>query len=527
MSVLQINSSPKIWLVAIIGIAILMLHSHTYSGAYISMDSLYYFHGAYNWAAGHGVSITDFNSVDIANKALTVWPPLYSGILASSCWLSECVNLNFDETSLKINLIMLVITIYLFFSILKKILPVNIALITCFLFVILPSTQILYTYAWSEVIFLALILLSFQNLTGFLNSRKTSHLIASIVFIAIATYTRYVGVAFALAHVFCLFCQPKYAIIRNLKSALGAGTLYVLLILPLLLYNWSITGSLSGGNRGIPDMRLGSDTVLLFDLYSREWFSGFWLLALLSIFALLTIVVMLIRSKSNLTLASIFERQGTLAIIWFGFYLVFLVISRSFQVVDLDARMLSISWPFLMLFLVSLLWAAYQKLNRPMVISVAAFFVMMLAFSGMRVHSEIVDNKLSMRGVGNINGISYPNLLNSGFDVYRHIADKYQANEREFVITDLNRPILLKYFFSRANVQSIAPYLSLSATDRNNLFATRSGILVLTSRQVLQQIVQASPFQISYKAYRVSKNAAPVIVIELPLKSKESFTKVE
>ncbi len=494
-------------------LACILTLSHTQFGLLISMDSLQYFKSASNFYQGHGLSL----QVEGVYQAITLWPPLYPFILSQICELNTCRTAELEQYSIWLNLFMLLVSLTIIYLIIRKLSNKWLALIGTLVYLILPGTQIIFMYAWSEVIFIPLILCSFLLLNSFISQpEQKKFLFLAIFFVIIATYVRYISIAYCIALLLSILFFSEGGLLKRFKLTITSGLLYSFGIFPLLLRNFFLTGHFSGGERGTPDFRLFDDIISLFSLFNSELFSSYLIISLtFFLLLLLTIIILIKQSKQSIITSQTFKLTVTLPLLWFLVYLLFLLFSRNIQIIDLDARMLAVNWPFLIFFLTGFYTISQRKNIIQLSLVYNLLFITTIVYTGIQAHKTILSNLEKTREAGNINGIYYPSINSKAIDFIRELAKKLKLNQDDSLLTDFSRPIILDYIFDAPIIKSIG-IISNKKFDYHHL-QNQHGLLLLFNYNNYKQLVSDYNGKVQFYTFRNNKNQLQYLAIKLPL----------
>lgn len=271
------------WAYLLLGItAAVLVASHTPVGAALSMDSLFYLSTASNVLDGKGIVQDTFALSGPAVRATTIWPPLYPMVLAGLMWLVRLASSSDVFGIAVFNFFALVASLFLMLRITARVTSITAAVVVAVALALSPSLQIVYAYAWSEVLFIPLCLAAYLGLQHYLDgsgSRYRFGLYAMIVLLGLATYTRYVGIAFFSAAALTLLLYGRGGPIERLRTVALASLAYLAILAPLFIRNLAVSGALSGGERGVPDTELLSDVGILgwylhLELLNLPWLSS-------------------------------------------------------------------------------------------------------------------------------------------------------------------------------------------------------------------------------------------------------------
>ena len=211
----------------------------TRSGMGISWDSTDYMAVGRNMASGIG-------TLDVVGLPMTVRPPGISSLICLGDWLGLMPSASF----VLINTVSAGVSTFFAMLILKKAnIRTPIAISTLAIIAFSPSLLNMYSMAWSEPVFIALVMVA---LWIALSPRSLSvHLILGVLF-AFMFFVRYVGpfYSFPIAVVAIFFQSRKSGLV---KSTFLIGAIYFVSLLPQYLWlqrNETIDGTLTGARQG-------------------------------------------------------------------------------------------------------------------------------------------------------------------------------------------------------------------------------------------------------------------------------------
>ena len=211
----------------------------TRSGMGISWDSTDYMAVGRNMASGIG-------TLDVVGLPMTVRPPGISSLICLGDWLGLLPSTSF----VLINAVSAGVSTFFAMLILEKAnirTPITISALAIIAFS--PSLLNMYSMAWSEPVFIALVMVA---LWIALSPRSLSvHLILGVLF-AFMFFVRYVGpfYSFPIAVVAIFFQSRKSGLV---KSTFLIGAIYFVSLLPQYLWlqrNETIDGTLTGARQG-------------------------------------------------------------------------------------------------------------------------------------------------------------------------------------------------------------------------------------------------------------------------------------
>ena len=255
------------WLMAAIGLAslgVLLILFHTRNGPGVTGDSVHYVMGAENLLAGRGYARTAGGGEAVP---ITGFPPGYSGVMAGvGLFVVDLFQGGRILNSILFGATVFVVGLLIF----RYTRSVVASLIGSAL--ILLSEDLIHVYSWvmSEGLFIVLMLLAVLTLVPFLEKGGLGKLVLAAAILAIATLTRFVGLALvgAAALAAVLFRRDKMD--RRIRDAVILG---VVGILPLLLWLGGMPSE--GGNfanRALAFHPMSGDLVVTLLGTANAWF---------------------------------------------------------------------------------------------------------------------------------------------------------------------------------------------------------------------------------------------------------------
>jgi hypothetical protein len=197
-------------------------------------------------------------------REVKLWPPLYPLTLAASAFkLPDVVTVS------RLSAALLALTAVLAYLLLAPVMKWYFALSASMLLCLTVPLITVYTYAWSETLFIPLLLLAVWASTRYLDAeaadagRKYRFLGVLVLSLVALAYTRYIGIALSLLlPATFLLCGKKRSALPAFVVAAGA---YAAAVGYLLVSNYRVTGSITGGVRSPSDITLREN---LFDMLS-------------------------------------------------------------------------------------------------------------------------------------------------------------------------------------------------------------------------------------------------------------------
>ncbi len=219
---------------ALLGVAVILVFTRFGPGA--SGDSVYYIMGGQNIADGNGFSRTSGGG---EIKPITGFPPFFSLVMSSFAF----IGINMFAGGRGLNTLLFAANIFLTgFIIYRYCRSMWPALIGGAL--VLSSNTIIESHGWimSEPLYVFLMLLAIYTVVRYLEGHNRSFWVLSIIFISLASLTRFVGVALTAAGVFAILVLDKRKFTRRLVDSIFFG---ILSLIPLVL--WMMRNSFIAG----------------------------------------------------------------------------------------------------------------------------------------------------------------------------------------------------------------------------------------------------------------------------------------
>jgi len=450
-------------------------------GSALSNDSLIYLLMARSIAEHGEVARPSFELEGPSSVPVTTWPPLYPALLSTLFLLDDRPGIERESAIARLNALLLFLTLVTMTAVLHRSTALHpLASGACSLLICaLPPLHIVYTYAWSETLFIPLLT---GGLYFALRSRESDDTrgadLMGAAFMALclaaATWTRYVGVVFFAGLALAVIAANGKDWKRGLKLGAVMGLVYVTLTLPLVIRNLAYSGILSGADRGESNASLTNDALLLVENLE---------MAFLSLPPITSAVVV---TLGLATLAYYFKgglrsTSRWLTITTLGcstIYLASLLVFRQMQSIDLDARMISVTLPLLVVAAVCIVHGTRRTRVplTPRLALVAVVFALLV--NGARTYGLIVHYWERSGYPGYIGGMFYNNVTSAAFTPLRRLAEHY-ALDGEVLVSDLRRPRILAYFFPRAEILRLRA--DTEPARLKELLCTRDGLLLLTS----------------------------------------------
>jgi hypothetical protein len=222
---------------ALIGFTLVLVFSK-HSGIGVSPDSVTYLSSARHLLAGHG-----FRSFD--NLPTSDFPFAYPFFLASISFITRLDPLQFGHI---VNGLLFALLLYLSGVIMNGFIRSSgwykRILLACIL--VNPALQEVYSFLWSETIFLNLILLFVIIISNYLRKPTRKSLFISIAICAVACETRYAGLFLVLTGICLIFFNPAMPWRKRITDCILFGGLSVSLLLINIVRNYLMIGLAMG-----------------------------------------------------------------------------------------------------------------------------------------------------------------------------------------------------------------------------------------------------------------------------------------
>lgn len=363
-------------------------------GSSTTPDSLSYLDMAANFKNGKGALETDFSlkyQGHHAYKEQRAWPLLYSVLLSTAVkdYADALAVANVSKILLFISLIMV-------YGVISSHTKWHVALISsCLLSISIPIMTV-YSYAWSETLFVSLLAIATWTSIKYLELDR-EYIFKKILFMTILlstlimlAYTRYIGIVFAflLPTVYLMSTKNKY----DLGLVLVSGLIYTLSVGYLLTDNYLVTGSLSGVPRSPSDRNAAENIKDMFYAVKVMFpFSVFSVLLSLVVSFVITYINKKPHCNTGNSTNTNLTRSAVILISIGTLYLFSLVLLRTFSNFDrIDVRLLTPAFTsFFMLIIISpLLWDTNGK-TRTALIFLSVFLIMSFSIQG---YGKLIDS---------------------------------------------------------------------------------------------------------------------------------------
>jgi hypothetical protein len=311
-------------------------------GAAVSPDSILYLDIATHIHNGLGVASTDYALAHAgANLAVpnTIWPPLYPAMLALGTQPGVASAAIWSA-------LLLAATLFFTQRILCRFLSWPMATLAALPLAIAVPMLTIHTYAWSEQLFIAILVALLFAAQHYLASADRRSIALVALLLVLAFYTRYIGLLFfpLLPLLYLLSGRPRRMLPTFVVACIACG----LAVAALLLYNLQVSGSLTGTARRVAHTtlfeqlrNLVSALVPLFHSPGRT---------LLTAGAVLGSTIMLVYLLYDRRAPASVERDSVarLALGMAAYYVACVVALRSVVAFDeIDVRLIGVVVPYL------------------------------------------------------------------------------------------------------------------------------------------------------------------------------------
>ena len=223
-------------------------------GAATTPDSLNYIEAANHIRAGRGVALSTYSLTRAdETEPFTTWPPLYPMALAVSA-LSAPID---ALAAARLALVTLAASCVVLFLLLHPLVGYGPALLASVVLLVAPSTLIVFTYAWSESLFIPLALaalgccLRCVSRDRPVGDRQYAVLILLLALLSAALfYCRYLGLTLGVWLALAWVMTPNRR--ARVWPFVAASALWVVAVVALLARNYLLSGDITGSCRAPP-----------------------------------------------------------------------------------------------------------------------------------------------------------------------------------------------------------------------------------------------------------------------------------
>ena len=519
----------------IIGLSLYVLKTIILYGTAVTPDSIQYLDVSQNISDGYGIVRNTYSLGPEKFKPLTTWPPLYPIILSvfDSSYTSGSVE------AARLSFIILPITIILMYLLLKQTTSKFIALLFSVIFLFSHPILTVYSYAWSETIFINLILMALLasvlciKFSSAANSPKHKFcIIVLTVSIIFLPYCRYIGI------IFFIIIPITFFLSKNRKPIIGyyiiSCILYIVSIGILLARNYFYSGFWGGFKRKISSKGLNENIGDLLDAIQVQFLFSYemlWL-SILAVFASIAIKYF-VRFKSSINQERYLEERKNIILITaccLVSYLLALLILRSISTFDaIDTRLISPAWPFVIIILAiifSIGWDSRVHIVGVLLLLGSSILIFPIINQHYEIYNEVVTNlNNNQRHHQQILGFKMNNKKPYN-DIFRGqnwttfknmIYDLKQINEIDLLITE--KP---KHFQFLSGIRS-RKFPSDNITDDTIKLINESadkGLILIMRQQSIQNLNSYYKFNIKKLNFNQNffiKYGAFLVPLPLPI----------
>jgi hypothetical protein len=374
-------------LIAALGAGWLLMWFASAGQVAYTIDTLYYRDAALNFMADHPIQTTNVDTPSPEFTPLLVWPPGYPALWAL---VAKLGSLDIDSVPSLLNPILLGITTLAVFWIAWMVSRrLCVAFLIAAVNACVPTSLLIYGHAWSETLFVPLLLLAYAAFWKYrTQDEKFLWLALAAASIGFANLVRYAGMPFIPLLGISVMATSSAAFSRRFMHAAGAIMLSVAFVFPLWLRNWMISGNISGGTRGgMPkSFRWLNDLSTLSDLLEHILFSfDYGLRATLEIPLSMAMVATLVWAIRRGSFSRIRAPEIWLPFFWAASYLLYMILARTIQIlVPMDLRILAVAFPFFVL-------AAIPLVDKALFRPLLPTSLLAIAVLGLLIHSGLSE----------------------------------------------------------------------------------------------------------------------------------------
>lgn len=335
---------------------ILILYSTSLYGVALSPDSTNYICCARHILSGNGYTLINGNP-------MVVWPPLFSTLLAGFGFLGvEPLDAARLLNAFVFGLIIYTSGQFFLRNIESRMLSL-LATLAVILSIPLFTVSIM---AWTEPLFILLVLLFVIYLAKFLNEQRLYQLLLISAIASLSCLQRYIGVTLILTGFgLIIFCLRHRKFSERVKNAVVFSTLSAILPAAWILRNYLLTSTLTGG-RYPSSFGLSENVKFAFETISG-WVLPeshlIWPIGAVILFGSTIATIVVLRSETNISDRSRYSVIS--AAVFIFIYTIFLLLSATFTAFDrINDRLLSPLYVFLLFIIVFVLDRVLQNLSK-------------------------------------------------------------------------------------------------------------------------------------------------------------------
>ncbi|MHA1369116.1 MAG: hypothetical protein ACTSRA_05285 [Promethearchaeota archaeon] len=325
-------------------------------GSATTPDSIHYLDTADHIKRGHGAVTTNENiDSEEAYYPERTWPPFYP--LLISVFSSHTPGV---KDTARLSAILLSITCFLVFFILRKSVSFPLALISGIAFPMTVPVITVFTYAWSETLFMALLAFCTWASIQFVNHSDSGAKI-KFIFLGLVTlsllslfFTRYAGICLFPLIGF-LFVIDKHR--KKMWSFFGFWIFFYCAILILFLWNnYNLTGSITGSDRPPSETSFWENLLNMGDGAAVSISAASRLEITTALFSVAFLITVLIFKREKERSFAQKDRKSLLGAIWFTaslYYISILIMRTSVYFDPLGMRFFAPGFPLVWILIIS------------------------------------------------------------------------------------------------------------------------------------------------------------------------------
>jgi hypothetical protein len=471
--------------------SLLLAHFLTPYGSATTPDSLNYLDIARNYKSGRGMLATDRsleNHDGMLYREVRLWPPLYPLTLAASAFkLPDVVSAS------RLSAVLLALSTVFAYLLLAPVMKWSFALSASMLVCLTVPLVTVYTYAWSETLFIPLLLLATWASARYLEAeadatgRKYRFLGVLLISLVALAYTRYIGIALALLLPgTLLLCEKRR---RALPAFLIAAGAYAAAVGYLLSSNNRVTGSITGDVRSPLDITFRDN---LSDMLSvlKANIPTSPLVLLLVLLAAILISLVYARLATGRVPAQpqpvAYRHTRNILLLVALLYLSAIFVLRMYSNFDmLDVRLLAPA--LVVLWLLMLVVLAQLKPDNVMRLAAQMLLWFCVLIFPVKGYTRFQDSIYSWRMLGSPNhsangGVSYTNY--TSMKLYNPARGMVEGLLSGDAVVVTERPLIFEFMSGKRSLQ-LPETIDIDVIDKFN--ALPAGSLVLLPNDTQQK----------------------------------------
>jgi len=499
-------------ILVILVFSLLMARSLTPFGSATTPDSLNYLDIAKNIKSGHGVLATDHSLENTDGRMyldMKLWPPLYPLVLAAtSLKLPDVVAASHLSAAL------LALTALFAYLLLAPVIHWYFALPASLMLCLTAPLITVYTYAWSETLFIPLLLAAAWAAIRYLDAAaaagrvKYLYLGLLVVSLIALAYTRYIGIALALLlPVTYLLSDRRH---RPVAAFAGAVCIYAAAVGYLLIGNYHATGNITGGARLPSDRNFLENLLDVISVVDVNIPSSSLVLLLILVAAVGMSLVHAVLVRSTVPERPAPHRNTRnilllVGVIYFGVILA-LRLHSSFDRLDMRllAPALTVLWILLLVLLVQL-----KPVNKRHLVMQVLLWCCVIMFP-VKGYSRFQESIQSWRLLGSPNhsansGLSYQNYTNAERSKQTRKLLESVTVANAVVVTD--RPLVFE-FVSGFRSLELPETIDLDVIDKLNALPAGSLVLLPNDKQQKGLLKLRLEYNLIYEYLLIGKRVA-------------------